>query len=74
MIVVDVLAVLVVWVLPSYLVGKLAQRRGHDLLPMFVISLLVSPLIGLVVVLLGEEGERAPPSPTDRVDPETVGR
>jgi len=54
---------LIYWAIAAGVVGFIASQRSHGFVGYFLLSLLLSPLIGLVVLLLqkrGDEPARAP--------------
>lgn len=46
------------WLILSVLVGVIASNRGHSGLLMFLISLLLSPLVGLLIELVRSPNTR----------------
>jgi hypothetical protein len=57
----DTTTLIVTWVILAGVVGWIASARKRDFMSFFVLSVLLSPLIGLIVLLTTGHGEpRAP--------------
>lgn len=56
----DLSSLLVGWLIGAIVVGFLATTRGHGFLGYFLISALLSPLIGLIILLVSQPGNRGP--------------
>lgn len=48
----DLIAVIIVWIVLSYLSGLVAKKKGRSFFYYFLFSILVGPVLGLVVSLL----------------------
>lgn len=49
------------WLIFSFVVGAIASSRGKSFGMHFLLSLLLSPLIGLIVALAGGDGQKRAP-------------
>lgn len=67
----EFLTALAVWLLLAVLVGVFAQRRGRMGFGFFVLSVMLSPLIGWLIVLAIGPARSASPQPTAAPTPET---
>lgn len=49
---------IIVWVLLAWLAGSIAEKKGRNFFVVFLVSLLLSPIIGLIVALVLSESEK----------------
>ena len=49
----------IVWILLSIVVGMFAQSRGHSFIATFFFSLILSPLIAFLIVLIRKPNTKA---------------
>jgi hypothetical protein len=59
---VQLVALIVIWVVPALVVANYAQSKGHGFMAIFFIGLLLSWLISLLVVLFLESKRPQPES------------
>lgn len=48
---------IIFWLLFAYLVGKYAEKKGHNFATYMVISLLLSPLVGFIIALVSGDNK-----------------
>ena len=53
-------AAAVVWVVLCALAGFLSKSRGRPFWPAFLLSLMISPFVMLLLILIGGKGHRGP--------------
>ena len=46
---VELLIILVVWLVPTFLIARWASRKGHSFAVFLLLGLLVSPIVSLIV-------------------------
>ena len=68
----DLIALLLIWTIGSVVVGLIARQRGKSGLRFILVSLLLSPLVGLVLALLVKSAEGAKPGDAQSNKPEDM--
>ena len=58
--------IFVLWVLLSWIVGMLGRERRFGFFGNFLVSLLFSPLVGVIVLLASDEKAQPPRRPSQR--------
>lgn len=51
--------VLILWIVLACLAGKLSLNKGHSFFPPFALSLILSPLVGLLIVAVEKPNKQA---------------
>ena len=54
---------LVYWAIAAAVVGFIASARGRGFLGFFLLSVLLSPLLGLIILLITGDGQKRSPCP-----------
>ena len=49
--------VLIIWIILCFVAGSIAENKGNSALAAFLISLVLSPLIGIVIALAEKPNE-----------------
>ena len=54
------MTIFLIWLVGATIVGAIARSKDKSFVGFFLTSIVLSPLIGLIVVLVGEGGSKCP--------------
>jgi hypothetical protein len=63
----EIFIILVFWILPSYLVARYAERKGHSFAGYLILGLVIGWLISLIVALIAPDRTESHPVSVDRL-------
>jgi len=53
----DIVTIIIVWLISCYLISLLAKKKGRDAIGFFILSILISPLLTLIVLLIAGDSD-----------------
>lgn len=59
--------IFIIWIALSFLAGYIAEQKGRSGVGFFFLSLILSPLVGIIAALVVKPGEKAEPAGAGRV-------
>src|SRR3954451_6775495 len=63
----EIFIILILWILPSYLVARYAERKGHSFAGYLIFGLVIGWVISLIVALIVEDRTQRKPAGGDRL-------